>query len=139
VSQHMASRIFVSNNWSLGKNHHFHSREGDVEVPVGGMIIFSGSKAHAGMAYCFYNVFVFRTHTLKGSGYLIGNRRLHFYFLAQTLGKNAVINIHERVSLKVSCISKVLVAFVSKNQDVLSFECCELKSFIEWISKKKTF
>lgn len=56
--------------------------EGDVEVPVGGMIIFSGSKAHAGMAYCFYNVFVFKSHTLKGSGYLIGNRRLHFYFFS---------------------------------------------------------
>jgi hypothetical protein len=39
-------------------------------------------------------------------------------------------------SVLVSCVSKVLVAFVSKNQDV-SFECCELKSFIEWISKKK--
>jgi hypothetical protein len=24
---------------------------GDVDVPVGGFIIFSGSKAHAGMAY----------------------------------------------------------------------------------------
>ena len=56
--------------------------EGDVEVPVGGMIIFSGSKAHAGMADCFYNVFVFKSHTLKGSGYLIGNRRLHFYFFS---------------------------------------------------------
>ena len=56
--------------------------EGDVEVPVGGMIIFSGSKAHAGVADCFYNVFVFKSHTLKGSGYLIGNRRLHFYFFS---------------------------------------------------------
>jgi hypothetical protein len=56
--------------------------KGNVEVPVGGMIIFSGSKAHAGMAYCLYNVLVFKSHTVKGSGYLIGNRRLHFYFFS---------------------------------------------------------
>ena len=37
---------------------------GDVPVPVGSAIVFSGSKAHA------------------GSAYTIGNRRLHFYFFS---------------------------------------------------------
>ena len=37
---------------------------GDVPIPVGSAIVFSGSKAHA------------------GSAYTIGNRRLHFYFFS---------------------------------------------------------
>ena len=61
-----------------------------MDVPVGGMIIFSGSKSHAGIGYCLYHVFVFKSHTLvfKGSGYLIGNRRLHFYFFSTNTWKN---------------------------------------------------
>jgi hypothetical protein len=38
--------------------------QGDIPVPVGSIIVFSGSKAHA------------------GSAYNIGNRRLHFYFFS---------------------------------------------------------
>ena len=37
---------------------------GEVPVPVGSIIVFSGSKAHG------------------GSAYTIGNRRLHFYFFS---------------------------------------------------------
>ena len=38
--------------------------QGDIPVPVGSALIFSGSKAHA------------------GSGYPTGNRRLHIYFFS---------------------------------------------------------
>jgi hypothetical protein len=40
-------------------------------------------------------------------------------------------------SVLVSCISKVVVAFVSTNQHDPSFQGSELKSFMEWISKNK--
>ena len=38
--------------------------QGDIPIPVGSALIFSGSKAHA------------------GSGYPTGNRRLHIYFFS---------------------------------------------------------
>ncbi len=53
-----------------------------MEVPVGGMIIFSGSKAHAGLPYSLHIVFELKSYIQKGSGYSIGNRRLHFYFFS---------------------------------------------------------
>jgi hypothetical protein len=68
---------------------------GDVDVPVGGFIIFSGSTAHAGMVYCLYNAFVFKSHTLKGSGYLIGNRRLHFYFFSTNTWKKCTAPVED--------------------------------------------
>jgi hypothetical protein len=40
----------------------FLPENGDVEVPVGGFIIFSGSKAHAGMVYSLYDVCVQVSH-----------------------------------------------------------------------------
>ena len=53
-----------------------------MEVPVGGMLIFSGSKAHAGLPYSLHIVFELKSYIQKGSGYSIGNRRLHFYFFS---------------------------------------------------------
>jgi hypothetical protein len=56
---------------------------GDVDVPVGGFIIFSGSTAHAGMGLGFGGFCVQVSHYgFTGSGYTIGNRRLHFYFFS---------------------------------------------------------
>ena len=57
---------------------------GDVDVPVGGFIIFSGSTAHAGMGLGFGGFCVQVSHSgFTGSGYTIGNRRLHFYFFSK--------------------------------------------------------
>lgn len=53
---------------------------GDVPIPVGSAIVFSGSKAHAGSAYS------------------IGNRRLHFYFFSSRtweLGTSPLENVGE--------------------------------------------
>jgi hypothetical protein len=58
---------------------------GDVPIPVGSAIIFSGSKAHA------------------GSAYQIGNRRLHFYFFSSRtwdLGTSPLENLDEFKSTK---------------------------------------
>jgi hypothetical protein len=58
---------------------------GDLAVPVGSAIIFSGSKAHA------------------GSAYPIGNRRLHFYFFSSRTwesGTSPLENVDEFTATK---------------------------------------
>jgi hypothetical protein len=53
---------------------------GDLPIPVGSAIIFSGSKAHA------------------GSGYQIGNRRLHFYFFSSRTWASGVYPLEDKAA-----------------------------------------
>jgi hypothetical protein len=66
---------------------------GDVPVPVGTAIVFSGSKAHA------------------GSAYTIGNRRLHFYFFSSRtwdLGTSPLGDVGEFTATRKSLLEENL-------------------------------
>ena len=91
----MARGILVRHVGSLGDaTTIFIPKLGDVDVPVGGFIIFSGSKAHAGMGLGFggFCVQVSHSHTLvlQGRDTQSVIADYIFIFSAQILGSEAL-------------------------------------------------
>ncbi len=77
----------------------FIPNKGDVPIPVGGMVIFSGSKAHAGIiGTSCTSRYVSYYHL--GSAYTVGNRRLHIYFFSTKTWKNGTEPVTSLVEYK---------------------------------------
>jgi hypothetical protein len=65
----------------------FIPKKGDVSIPVGGILIFSGSKAHAGI-FCASCSLVSLSYTIiKGPHTVSETEGCTYTFLAQRLGK----------------------------------------------------
>ena len=77
----------------------FIPNEGDVPIPVGGMVIFSGSKAHAGIigTSCTSR---YVSYYQLGSAYSVGNRRLHIYFFSINTWTNQTEPVTSLVAYK---------------------------------------
>jgi hypothetical protein len=109
--------------------------EGDVQIPVGGMVIFSGSKAHAGIigTSCTSR---YVSYYQLGSAYSIGNRRLHIYFFSTKTWTNQTepveslaeynryiqelkseIDAHQRAKLEDMLLLKLQVYDFSDDED----------------------